>query len=82
MVVVRTRLRWFGFAVRREEDYIVRETVNFEVAERRAAGRLSKTWRQCVEKDMRRLNNEMVGDRKLWRGSYPIQHHRFWKGRT
>ena len=58
-------MRWFGHVVRREEDHIVRQAMNFEVGGRRPAGRPKKTWRQGVEEDMRKLNinEEMARDR-------------------
>ena len=68
-VLSRTRLRWFGHVMRREETHIVRRAMNFEVEGRRPAGRPKKTWKQGVEEDMRRLNinEEMAGDRSQWR---------------
>ncbi len=43
-VLHKIRLRWFGH-VRRREEHILRQAVNFEVEGRRLPGRPKKTWR-------------------------------------
>ena len=63
------RLRWFGHVKRRDENSILRRTIELEVEGRRPVGRPKKTWIQIVEEDMRKLNitKYMAEDRKQWR---------------
>ena len=64
------RLRWFGHVKGRDENSILRRTM--EVEGRRPVGRPKKTWSKVVEEDMRKLNitEDMAEDRKQWRQTH------------
>ncbi len=67
-VLRKIRLRWFGH-VRRREEHVLRQAVDFEVEGRRPPGRPKKTWRKVDEEDMSMMNitGEMALDRQQWR---------------
>ena len=54
-VVRRGRLRWFGHVERKAGDDWVSACSNVVVAGARGAGKVRKTWRECVGDDMREL---------------------------
>jgi hypothetical protein len=66
--MVARRLRWFGH-VRTGEDEAVARVVTIEVEGRRPAGRPMKSWRKCVEEDLKRLGVDvnLALDRNRWK---------------
>jgi hypothetical protein len=62
------RMRWYGHVMRRDDDQIVRKTLDIQ-ENRRGRGRPHPTWRATVEKDMREQNHEQatIQDRRSWR---------------
>ena len=54
--LMKTRLRWFGYVKRRDENSIPRRAMELEEEGRRPVGRPTKTWSKVVEEDMRKLN--------------------------
>ena len=50
------RLKWFGHVKYRDENSILRRTMELEVEGRRPVGRPKKNWSKVVEEDMRKLN--------------------------
>ena len=67
-VLRRSRLRWYGHVRRREDDHILRRASEMEVEGVRPRGRPRRTWRRCVEEDMRETNirEETVYNRREW----------------
>ncbi len=61
-------MRWYGHVMRRDDDHIVRKTLDIQ-ENRRGRGRPHPTWRATVKKDMREQNLEQatVQDRRSWR---------------
>lgn len=55
-VLRRQRLKWYGYAMRREEGHVLGRAVVVKEEGRRPGRRPKKTWRWCVEEDMKRLN--------------------------
>ncbi len=47
-VLHKVRLRWFGH-VRRREEHVLKQAVNFEVEGKRPPGRPKKTWSKVLE---------------------------------
>ena len=68
-VVRKTQLIWFGHVERNDDDEWVKACQRFEVAGERGRGRSRKTWKECVEEDMRMLGLEVrdTKDRPRWR---------------
>jgi len=68
-VLKRNRLRWYGHVRRRDNDHVLSKAAKMEVEGVRPRGRLKKTWKQCVEQDMRERNNgeENTHNRKEWK---------------
>ena len=64
------RLRWFGQLERKSVDDWVSACRKVEVAGARCKGRKRKTWKECVDKDMKvlGLHPEWVVFRDVWRG--------------
>ena len=54
--VRRCRLRWFGHIERKSADNWVSKCRQLEVEGLRGRGRSRKTWMECVDDDMGRLN--------------------------
>jgi len=71
-VVRRSRLRWFGHVERKESDDWVSacRSMVVESVKGKGRGRPRKTWRQCVDEDMTKLNLSVMDthDRAVWRG--------------
>ncbi len=53
---------------RREDDHVLRRAAETEVEGVRLRGRPRKTWKRCVEEDIRDMNirEETVYNRKEW----------------
>ena len=69
-VVRRGRLRWFGHLERKAKGDCVSACRDFVVDGPRGKGRSKKTWRECVDHDMRSLDlrAESAQHRTEWRG--------------
>ena len=67
--VEKSKLRWFGYVVRREDSSPIQEAYFHEVPGKRPKGRPRKTWIEDVKEEMRRrgLTEADAHDRKLWR---------------
>ena len=64
-----SRLRWFGHVMRKEDNDWVKLCMSREVEGSRRRGRLKKTWKENVERDMKSLDlkeNDVL-DRCIWR---------------
>ena len=59
------RLRWFGNVKHRDENSILRRTMELEVEGRRLVGRPKKKKKMEVEENMRKVN---IIDRRYGRG--------------
>jgi hypothetical protein len=68
-VVQRGRLRWVGHVQRKDDRDWVKACQRLEVGGKRGRGRGKKTWRECVEEDMRMFGLREVDaqDRMRWR---------------
>jgi hypothetical protein len=68
-VVRRGRLRWFGHVERKSKDDCMLACTYMEVVGDRKRGRGRKTWRECVNDDMKKLGlkKEEAQDRLAWR---------------
>ena len=67
--VARGILRWFGYVERKSADNWISMCREMSVVGARRRGRGRKTWMECVEKDMHRLQlrSEDALDRGVWR---------------
>lgn len=68
-VVKRSRLRWLGHVLRKDDGDWVKRSMSYEVEGVRGRGRPRMTWNQVVEKDMREcgLKKEDAQNRVKWR---------------
>jgi len=55
-VLKRNRLRWYGHVRRRDNHHVLSKAAEMEVEGVRPRGRLKRTWKRCVEQDMRERN--------------------------
>ena len=62
------RLRWYGHVVRRGSTEALGRVFNMEVDGRRPPGRPKKTWLNCIEQDLHKLNatKDDALDRQNW----------------
>jgi len=66
-VLQQNRLRWYGHALRKEDNYWVKKCMEYEVEGARPRGRPKKTSREIMENCRARgLNREDVMDRIKW----------------
>ena len=67
----KARLRWFGHAKRRDQDYVGRQILEMVPPGRRKRGRPKHRWMDCVNRDMRAIyigtTKDEVHDRTGWR---------------
>ena len=63
------RLRWFGHLKRREESYLGRRVMGFDIPGRRTRGRPRRRWNDNIKEDMKKANvsEEDAEDRLMWR---------------
>ena len=68
-VVKRSRLRWLGHVLRKDEDDWVRKSMSLEVDGNRGRGRPKLTWQSVVTRDMKAcgLRQEDAQNRQKWR---------------
>mgnify|MGYP007071599789 CR=1 FL=1 len=68
-VVKRSRLRWLGHVLRKDDGDWVKTCMSLEVEGARGRGRPRMTWSQVVERDMREcgLKRDDAQDRGKWR---------------
>ena len=64
------RLRWFGHVERKPDSDWTKGCTQLEVKGVRGRGRSRKTWRQCVDDDLKRwkLKPKDATVKALWRG--------------
>ena len=70
-LVRRSRLRWFGHVVRKDDQQWVKKCMDFKVDGNAGRGRPTKSWLECVNDDMRKfaLKKELAHDRTVWRSA-------------
>ena len=63
------RLGWFGHVKRREESYLGRRVMEFEIPGKRTRGRPRRRWNDNIKEDMKKENvsEEEAKDRLKWR---------------
>ena len=62
------RLRWFGHVKRREESYLGRGVMEFEIPGKRTRGRPRRRWNDNIKEDMKaNVSEEEAKDRLKWR---------------
>ena len=52
MMIIKSRLRWFGHVERKDDNDWVNRCITWEVEGIRQRGRPKKTWWDCVKNDM------------------------------
>ena len=62
-------VRWYRHVLRRDDGYVLRKALEFEVKGKRKRGRSRKTWRSQVKKESKRfgLKKEDAKNRARWR---------------
>ena len=62
-------VRWFGHVLRRDDDSVLRVSLNLEVTGKRKRGRLKKTWKKQVEEETEKIGlmKEDALRRDKWR---------------
>ena len=70
-LVRRSRLRWFGHVVRKDDQQWVKKCMDFKVDGSAGRGRPRKSWLECVNDDMKKfgLKKEMAHDRTVWQSA-------------
>ena len=48
-------VRWYRHVLRRDDDSVLRDTLNLEVSGKRKRGRLKKTWKSKWKRRQKRL---------------------------
>ena len=61
-------VRWYGHALKRDDDSVLRIALNLEVSGKRKRERLKKTWKKQVETEKIGLKKEDALRRGKWRG--------------
>ena len=66
------RVRWYGHVLRRDDRYVLRKVLEFEVKGKRKWVRPKKTWKMQVEMESKcvGLEKEDAMNRARWRGSW------------
>ena len=61
--------RWYWYVLRRDNNEVLKRTLDFEVVRKRGRGRSNMTWKRQVEKriDKIGLKEEDATDRVKWR---------------
>ena len=69
LVLQQKRLRWYGHALRKEDDDWVKKFMEYEVEGPRPRGRPKRTWREVVREDCQahKMNKEDAIDHCKWR---------------
>ena len=67
--VTQSRLRWFGHVERKSDSDWTKSCTRLEVEGARGRGRGRKTWRECVDDDLKRykMKPNDATDKELWR---------------
>ena len=65
---IQSRLRWYGHVMRRDINSQTHEVIEAEITGKKKNGRPSKSWEECVKKQLGRygLRREDAYDRKKW----------------
>ena len=70
-----SRLRWFGYVLRRDPRAPVPRSEGLDLGEvRRGRGRPKKSWKEVIRQDLALLSisEDMAMDRALWRASIRV----------
>ena len=67
--VQESRLKWYGHALRREDEYVGKRVMGMEVPGKRRRGRPKRRWLDSIRNDLseRELSGEDAQDRAKWR---------------
>ena len=65
----KSRLKWYGHVLRREDEYVCRRVMAMEVPGKRRRGRPKRRWLDSIRNDLseRELSREDTQDRAKWR---------------
>ena len=68
-MIIQSRLRWYDHVMRGDINSQIREVMEVEITRKRKKGRQTKSWEECVKKDLERygLRRQDAYDRKKWR---------------
>ena len=71
--VTKSRLRWYGHVQRKDDMDWVKRCLKYEVSGNIGRGQGRKTWKECVQNDLKGLNLDpsMAADREPWRRLVP-----------
>ena len=69
-VVERSKMRWYGYVVRKGEKDVVRRAMDYPVMRKRNRGRQPRRWRDEVKTRLKEWGAKRGDalDRKSWRG--------------
>ena len=70
MKMKKGRLRWYGYVMRRDQEYVGRKMMEMELPGKRRRGRPKRRFLDVVKKDMKGevgAKETDVEDRKMWR---------------
>ena len=69
LMIKKSRLRWFGYVERKDDNDWVKHCIMWEVEEIRQRGRPKKVWLGCVKNDMESLglSQKDAQSRNKWR---------------
>ena len=67
--VQESRLKWYGYLLRREDEYVGKRVMGMEVLGKRRRGRPKRRWLDSIGNDLseRELSREDAQDRAKWR---------------
>ena len=70
----KSRLKWYGHVLRREDEYVSKRVMVIEVPGKRRRGRPKRRWLDNIKNDLseRELSGEEAQDRVQWR--HTIRH--------
>ena len=72
-ILLRSRWKWIGHVIRRDEDFIIKTALHWTPEGKRKRGRPMNTWRWTVESELQSMGHtwgtteKMAKDRQSWR---------------